>query len=196
MIRQRRLVLLVAPIVISALVGCAKEAPKTAATASESQKPTAPSQESAPAPPPPAAPPPPSTDSASAPVATARPVPRPRVEDFVDHPALKDVLFDSASATIGRRGAAIMRDNAAWLVENRSYHVLVEGHTDSAGSTEGNLVIAERRAKVAAAFLVGAGVAESRVQTVSYGSDRPVCQEKSPACAAKNRRVHFRVKAQ
>ena len=196
MIRQRTLVLLGAAIVISALAGCAKEAPKAAATATESPKPPAPSQESVPAPPTPVAPTPPSTDTSSGPVATARPAPRPRVEDFVDHSALKDVLFDAGSTTLGRRGAAIVRDNAAWLAENRNYLVLVEGHTDPSGSPEGNLVIGERRAKAAADFLVRTGVAESRVQTVSYGSDRPVCHEKSQACAAKNRGVHFRVKAQ
>jgi outer membrane protein OmpA-like peptidoglycan-associated protein len=37
-------------------------------------------------------------------------------------------------------------------------------------------------------------VVDTRLWTVSYGSDRPVCEEKSDACAAKNRRVHFRVK--
>ena len=89
-----------------------------------------------------------------------------------------------------------MRDNARWIAENPDYLVLVEGHTDHTGTHEGNLAIAERRAKAAASFLAGEGIAERRVHTVSYGSDRPVCQEKSPACAAKNRRVHFRVKRQ
>ena len=40
------------------------------------------------------------------------------------------------------------------------------------------------------------GVPDTRLWTVSYGSDRPVCAEKTDACAAKNRRVHFRVKKQ
>jgi len=43
-------------------------------------------------------------------------------------------------------------------------------------------------------LLLKDGVEETRLWTVSYGSDRPVCQEKTDACAAKNRRVHFRVK--
>jgi outer membrane protein OmpA-like peptidoglycan-associated protein len=43
-------------------------------------------------------------------------------------------------------------------------------------------------------LLLKEGVAETPLWTVSYGSDRPVCPEKTDACAAKNRRVHFRVK--
>jgi outer membrane protein OmpA-like peptidoglycan-associated protein len=45
-------------------------------------------------------------------------------------------------------------------------------------------------------FLLKEGVPDTRLWTVSYGSDRPVCAEKTEACAAKNRRVHFRVKKQ
>ncbi len=54
----------------------------------------------------------------------------------------------------------------------------------------------ERRAKAAASALVKEGVPGTRLWTVSYGSDRQVCAEKTDACAAKNRRVHFRVKPQ
>jgi peptidoglycan-associated lipoprotein len=52
----------------------------------------------------------------------------------------------------------------------------------------------ERRAKAAANVLLKEGVADARLRTVSHGSDHPVCAEKTDACAAKNRRVHFRVK--
>ena len=52
----------------------------------------------------------------------------------------------------------------------------------------------ERRATAVVSLLLKEGVAETRLWTVSYGSDRPVCLEKTEACAAKNRRVHFRMK--
>ena len=45
-------------------------------------------------------------------------------------------------------------------------------------------------------FLVKAGAPETRLRTISYGSDRPVCAERTEACAATNRRVHFLVKPQ
>jgi peptidoglycan-associated lipoprotein len=61
---------------------------------------------------------------------------------------------------------------------------LIEGHTDSKGSREANLAMGERRAKAAANFLLKQGVADTRLWTVSHGSDRPVCQETTDACAA------------
>ena len=54
----------------------------------------------------------------------------------------------------------------------------------------------ERRAQAARDFLVKEGISETRIQIVSYGSDRPVCTQKTDACAARNRRVHFLVKSQ
>jgi peptidoglycan-associated lipoprotein len=89
-----------------------------------------------------------------------------------------------------------MRDNARWIVENPGYLVLIESHTDYKGSREGNPAMGGRRAKAAASFLLKEGVADTRLWTVSHGSDRPVCQEKTDAYPAKNRRVHFHVKKQ
>jgi outer membrane protein OmpA-like peptidoglycan-associated protein len=48
----------------------------------------------------------------------------------------------------------------------------------------------------AGGFLLKEGVPDTRLWTVSHGSDRPICSEKTDACAAKNRRAHFRVKKQ
>jgi len=118
------------------------------------------------------------------------------MEECTDEPALKDVFFEPGRADIGRNGASFMTDNARWIFENPGYLVLIEGHTDHKGSREGNLAMGERRAKAAASFLLKEGVADTRLWTVSHGSDSPVCPEKTDACAAKNRRVHFRVKKQ
>jgi len=118
------------------------------------------------------------------------------IGEFADAPALKDVFFEPGRADIVRNAATIMLGYAGWVVDNRDFLVLIEGHTDHEGAREGNLAIAERRAKAAASFLMAMDVSDARLWTVSYGSDRPMCVEKSDACAAKNRRVHFRVKRQ
>jgi peptidoglycan-associated lipoprotein len=179
---------------LQALAGCAQQAPKPAPT-TEAPKESAPPRTS---PPPavkeskPAAPPPPSP----------APAPPPRsLEGFVDEPALKDVLFERDRADILREATSTMVSNARWLlarwlVDNRDFVVLIEGHTDNRGTRDEKQAIAELRAKAAASFLVGMGVPDSRLWSVSYGSDRPVCTERSEACAARNRRVHFRVKMQ
>jgi peptidoglycan-associated lipoprotein len=118
----------------------------------------------------------------------------PHAEDFIDHPAIRDVFFESGRADIGRQGATTMGRNVRWLLDNPDYLLLVEGHTDHTGAREGNYAIAQRRAASAVSFLVESGVPLARLHTVFYGSDRPTCRDKSDACAAKNRRVHFRLK--
>ena len=123
------------------------------------------------------------------------------LDEFVHVPALKDVLFDRDRADILREGTTIMVSNARWLlarwlVDNRDYLVLIEGHTDNRGTRDEKHAIAELRAKAAASFLASMGLPDSRLWTVSYGSDRPLCTDRSEACAARNRRVHFRIKMQ
>jgi outer membrane protein OmpA-like peptidoglycan-associated protein len=97
------------------------------------------------------------------------------LEEFSDEPALKDVLFEPGRADIVRDGASIMMSNARWLVarwlvDNRDYFVLIEGHIDAREARGNNQLIAELRAKAAARFLVAMGVPEARLNTVSYGS--------------------------
>ena len=88
------------------------------------------------------------------------------MEEFADEPALKDVFFEPDRADIVRDGANIMLGNARWLiarwvVDNREYLVLIEGHTDDKGTREDKVAIAELRAKAAASFLTAMGVPDS-----------------------------------
>jgi peptidoglycan-associated lipoprotein len=118
------------------------------------------------------------------------------IEEFTDQPRLKDVFFGPGQTSIGPIGASVIRNNARWMVENPGHLILIEGYSDYKGTRESSRASGEQRAMAAANALVKQGVPGTRMWTVSYGSDRPVCAEKSDACAAKNRRVHFRVKAQ
>jgi len=185
------ILILVALLLASA--GCAQQAPKTTTPSTGAQTDPSP----VPPQPPPAVQEQPTAQSPSS--SAAAPGTPQNIEEFVDEPALKDVLFDPGRADIVRDGASIMMGNARWLVarwlvDNRDYFVLIEGHTDAKEAREDPLALAELRAKAAARFLMAMGVPETRLWTVSYGSDRLACTEKSDACAAKNRRAHFRVK--
>ena len=55
--------------------------------------------------------------------------------------------------------------------------VIIEGHCDERGSTEYNLALGDRRAQAAKDYLVSLGVAADRMQTVSYGKERPFCTD-------------------
>lgn len=174
---------------LSTLAGCTQQAPKTSvAVPSAPSAPQPAEQEPRPTPPSPAP-------------SVAEPTSPQNLEGFADEPALKDVFFQPNRADIVGEQALIMRANARWLlgrwlVQNLQDLVLIEGHTDATGTHEDQLAIAELRAQAAASFLKAMNVPASRLLTVSYGSQRPVCTAKTDACAAKNRRVHFRVKRQ
>jgi len=196
MTRRSNIAILAVLALLPMLAGCAQQAPKTTTPSG-----TAPKEPVAPPPPrPPAVQEQrPAAQSPSSPVGVSR-APQ-NMEQFSDEPALKDVFFEPDRADIVRDGANIMLGNARWLiarwvVDNREYLVLIEGHTDDKGTREDKVAIAELRAKAAASFLTAMGVPDTRLWTIGYGSDRPVCTDKSDACAAKNRRVHFRVKRQ
>jgi peptidoglycan-associated lipoprotein len=132
---------------------------------------------------------------ASAPMAQPGPAPAlPTTQEFSDQPALKDVLFGPGRTDIDASGARVIRSNARWLRDYPENLILIEGHSDHQGSRESNLAAGERRARAAASALVQQGVPGPLLWIVSYGSDRPICAEKTDACAAKNRRVHFRIK--
>jgi peptidoglycan-associated lipoprotein len=126
--------------------------------------------------------------------ATAAPATPPRPSEFRETENLKDVYFDFDKYDIRAGDARILDANAAWLKTNNDL-VLIEGHCDERGTNEYNLALGERRAKATMNYLVGQGVQANRITIISYGKERPVCNEHNEACWAKNRRSHFLVKA-
>ena len=80
------------------------------------------------------------------------------------------------------------------LRANPTFRVVIEGHTDERGSDEYNRALAERRSLSVQVYLQNQGIEESRMQTVSYGEDRPaVPHAKTEADHQKNRRAEFLV---
>jgi peptidoglycan-associated lipoprotein len=69
--------------------------------------------------------------------------------------------------------------------------VNIEGHCDDRGTTEYNLALGAKRAQVAQNYLVSLGVPASRLSTISYGEEVPVCREENESCWQKNRRDRF-----
>jgi peptidoglycan-associated lipoprotein len=153
--------------------GCAKKPATIAAT---------------PAPAPAAAP-------APAPAPLAGPAaPRPSPKEFAAIDALKDVHFEYDKYDIRPEDAKTLDANASWLKSNAENLVLIEGHCDERGTNEYNLALGERRAKATMNYLVSQGVQANRITIISYGEERPLCNEKTDSCWAKNRRAHFLVK--
>jgi peptidoglycan-associated lipoprotein len=77
------------------------------------------------------------------------------------------------------------------LKDYPDYKLTVEGHCDERGSAEYNLALGDARAKAAKDYLVQVGIPGDQLSIISYGKDRPVCQEHDEACWQLNRRIHI-----
>jgi peptidoglycan-associated lipoprotein len=134
-------------------------------------------------------------------VPTAHPAPEtttaalaPTAAGFVELPTLADVRFRPGLVTVGKTDAATLDVVVRWLKDNPAGQVKIEGHTDDLGTPGENLATGQKRAASVMGYLISKGVNAERISTISYGSDRPVCAERTDVCRAKNRRVHFLVK--
>lgn len=79
------------------------------------------------------------------------------------------------------------------LLANSNVTIRVGGHADERGSSEYNLALGQRRAATAKRYLVERGVAEGRVETTSFGEERPVCTDSNEMCWSQNRRDEFEI---
>ncbi len=107
---------------------------------------------------------------------------------------LGDQFFDFNSSVLSTDAQEQLKQNAEWLTANSGKRVLIEGHCDSRGTSEYNLALGERRAAGAKEYIVKLGVAASRLESVSLGSERPFDTGQNEEAWAKNRRAHFIVK--
>jgi len=83
---------------------------------------------------------------------------------------------------------AILQRQAAWLGKYPQIRVTVEGHCDERGTREYNLALGARRANAVKEYLVSLGVSAGRLDTISYGKERPMCTASNEDCWAQNRR--------
>lgn len=104
---------------------------------------------------------------------------------------LESIYFDYDQAVIVEGQKEIMLKNSQWLKANPQARIKIEGNCDERGTAEYNLALGQRRADAAKDFLEGLGINSKRMQTISYGFERPLQQGHDEAAWAKNRRVDF-----
>ncbi len=83
---------------------------------------------------------------------------------------------------------ALLGRQAAWLQRYPAVRVTIEGHADERGTREYNLALGARRANAVREYLVSQGVSTGRIETISYGKERPICTSSDEGCWAQNRR--------
>ena len=105
--------------------------------------------------------------------------------------SVRDVYFDYDKSDIRDDAKPALTAAADFLKKNGGVKFSIEGHCDERGSEEYNLGLGDRRANAIKNYLVSLGVGADRMNTISYGKERPQCREASEECYQKNRRGHF-----
>jgi peptidoglycan-associated lipoprotein len=109
--------------------------------------------------------------------------------DFLASVISDTVHFDTDKYGVDDESQGILRSQAQWLSRYPGKSITIEGHCDERGTREYNLALGERRANAAKNYLVSLGIDAGRIQTISYGKERPVALGSDEAAYAKNRRA-------
>jgi peptidoglycan-associated lipoprotein len=103
------------------------------------------------------------------------------------------VYFETDRHDLSPEARQTLEGQARWLQNHRSVRILVGGNCDERGTREYNLALGARRASAVRDYLVSLGVDAARIDTVSYGKERPIDQRPSEAGWAVNRNAHSQI---
>jgi len=111
------------------------------------------------------------------------------VSEAPQKPSSDSVYFAFDSSELDAAATATLDAHADWLNANRDVSITIEGNCDERGSREYNLALGQQRADSVRDYLVSRGVSSTRIDTVSFGEERPACTGSGEACWAQNRRA-------
>jgi peptidoglycan-associated lipoprotein len=104
---------------------------------------------------------------------------------------LKDIYFDFDKYMLNADATETLKQNSLWFKANPAGKVVIEGNCDERGTIEYNLALGQKRADSAKNYLMSLGIDAKKLDTVSYGKEKPVDGAHSEPAWAKNRRDHF-----
>jgi peptidoglycan-associated lipoprotein len=136
--------------------------------------------------------PPPAQPPAQPPAAAPRPTPtntKTPAEIFKE--TMVPVLFDYDKSNIRADQEANLNRMASYLKQNANIRFTIDGNADERGGQEYNIALGDDRAAAVKKYLSGQGVADARMNTVSYGEEKPVCSLQTEDCYQQNRRAGF-----
>lgn len=99
------------------------------------------------------------------------------------------VFFGYDQIDLSPEARATLERQAAWLKQYPNVNITVEGHADERGTREYNLALGEKRASSTKSYLMSLGVDSNRINTISYGKERPAVPEASASAWSQNRRA-------
>lgn len=100
------------------------------------------------------------------------------------------VYFDLDSHEVKSSAFSRLDAQADWLRRYPNVRVRIEGNADERGTREYNFALGARRAEAVKSYLISRGVAETRMDTISYGKERPIAEGSSEDSWARNRNAH------
>ena len=106
---------------------------------------------------------------------------------------LQDVFFQFDSWSLTEEGKQALQQNMGLLQHDPSANLLIEGHADQRGTQAYNMILGKKRAAAIRDYLNELGMDENRLRVVSYGKDKPFCQDPTEVCYQLNRRGHLLV---
>ena len=121
---------------------------------------------------------------------TSKKKPNPSTE-FSAGDILNSVFFDYDKYSLSKAAKKILIKNAESLKKNLSLKVQLEGHCDERGTNNYNLALGQKRANYVKRELEILGIDKGRMITISYGEEKPFCEESKETCWSQNRRVQF-----
>ncbi|NIJ15856.1 peptidoglycan-associated lipoprotein Pal [Sphingobium vermicomposti] len=110
-------------------------------------------------------------------------------EDFVASVASDRIFFDTDQYDVDAQDQQTLQSQSAWLQQNPNVRVTIEGHADERGTRDYNIALGERRANAAKNYLASLGIDPGRINTVSYGKERPAALGSDESAWAQNRRA-------
>jgi len=109
--------------------------------------------------------------------------------DFLQSVPSDRIFFDTDSYSLDAQSRATLDAQAAWLTRNAAVRVTIEGHADERGTREYNLALGDRRANSARDYLQSRGISAARMQTISWGKERPAVDGHDETAWSQNRRA-------
>lgn len=116
-----------------------------------------------------------------------------RLNTFHATSDLKDIHFKFDQYDLDSNSKKVLEQNASYLKQNPGMKIEIQGHCDERGTNNYNIALGERRAHATKKFLESQGIESSRVNTISYGEEKPFCFDSNENCWFQNRRAHFMV---
>lgn len=117
-----------------------------------------------------------------------------RGKEFQKVSPLAAVHFDYDRDTLSEESSAALKSNAAWLKSNARVEVQIQGHCDERGTVAYNLALGQKRARAVRDYYRALGVSMRRMSTISYGKEKPDCQDSNEDCWRENRRAETRAR--